>query len=400
MERIDQKGGKVGMLGLLTKIFIPNAEEVTKPEVRQAYGVLCGFLGIGLNILLFAGKFLGGILSHSIAIVADAFNNLSDAGSSFITLIGFRLSGSKPDPEHPFGHGRMEYLSGLFVSVFIILMAVELLKSSVSKVFHPEQIESNWFVIGILVVSIIVKLYMSYYNRIIGKRISSTAMQATATDSLSDSIATTVVLLSTIITKMTGLYVDGYCGVLVGIFILIAGINAAKDTINPLLGQAPNPEFIEEIQNIVAKYTEIKGMHDMMVHDYGPGRVMVSFHAEVPANGDICVIHDAIDQAENELREKLGCHAVIHMDPIDTNDPETMKLKEQVLELIQELDKMISIHDFRLVKRPAYTNVMFDVVLPYEFYLSDREVEEWLKKAIQSIDTKYYAVIYIDKEFT
>ena len=178
MERIDQKGGKVGMLGLLTKIFIPNAEEVTKPEVRQAYGVLCGFLGIGLNILLFAGKFLGGILSHSIAIVADAFNNLSDAGSSFITLIGFRLSGSKPDPEHPFGHGRMEYLSGLFVSVFIILMAVELLKSSVSKVFHPEQIESNWFVIGILVVSIIVKLYMSYYNRIIGKRISSTAMQA------------------------------------------------------------------------------------------------------------------------------------------------------------------------------------------------------------------------------
>lgn len=387
------------MLGLLTRIFIQNANDVTKPEVRQAYGTLCGFLGIGLNIILFAGKFIAGIISHSIAITADAFNNLSDAGSSFVTLIGFRLSGSKPDPQHPFGHGRIEYLSGLFVSMMILLMAVELLKSSVAKIFHPEQIESNGLIIGILLVSILVKLYMSSYNRIIGKKISSAAMQATATDSLSDGIATTVVLASTLISKFTGLYVDGYCGVLVGIFIFIAGINAAKDTINPLLGQAPDPEFIEEIRGIVTEYREIKGIHDMVVHDYGPGRIMVSFHAEVPASGNICVLHDAIDQVENELREKLGCHVVIHMDPIYTDDPETIRLKEQVLKVIHGLDAEISMHDFRLVKRPAYTNVMFDVVVPYDFYLSDNEVEERLQKEVRQMDGKYYAVIHVDKEF-
>lgn len=388
------------MLGLLTKIFIPNAQEVTKPDVRQAYGILCGFLGIGLNILLFAGKLIAGMISHSIAIMADAFNNLSDAGSSFVTLIGFRLSGSKPDSEHPFGHGRIEYLSGLFVSMMIILMAVELLKSSISKIFHPEQVEGSWLVIGILIISILVKLYMSYYNRVTGKKISSAAMQATAMDSLSDSAATTVVLISTLITKFTGLYVDGYCGVLVGMFVLIAGINAAKDTVNPLLGQAPDPEFIKEIREIVTEYGEIKGIHDMVVHDYGPGRVMVSFHAEVPASGNICVLHDAIDQVENELREKLGCHAVIHMDPIYTDDPETMELKETVLEMICGLDTGVSIHDFRLVKRPAYTSVMFDVVVPYDFYLSDHEVEEWLQKEVRGINERYYAVIHIDKAFT
>lgn len=388
------------MLRLFIRIWVPNAEEVTKPEVRQAYGVLCGLLGIGLNVLLFIGKLIAGMISHSIAITADAFNNLSDAGSSFVTLIGFRLSGSKPDSEHPFGHGRIEYLSGLFVAMMILLMAVELLKTSISKIFHPEHVESSWLVIGILIVSILVKLYMSRYNRMIGKKISSAAMQATAMDSLSDSIATTVVLLSTLIARFTGLYVDGYCGVLVGVFILIAGINAARDTINPLLGQAPDPEFIEEIRNLVSEYKEIKGIHDMVVHDYGPGRVMVTFHAEVSANGNICVIHDAIDQAENMLREKLGCHAVIHMDPIYTNDPETITLKEQILELVNQLGEGISMHDFRLVKRPAYTNVMFDVVVPYNFYLSDSEVEEELQKAVRQIDEKYCAVIHVDKEFS
>ena len=387
------------MLGFLTGIFIQNAEDITKPEVRQAYGTLCGVLGIGLNILLFAGKLIAGMISHSIAITADAINNLSDAGSSFVTLIGFRLSGSKPDPKHPFGHGRMEYLSGLFVAMMILLMAAELLKSSVSKIFHPEQVESGWLVITILIASILVKLYMSQYNRKIGKKISSAAMQATAADSLSDSVATAVVLVSTLITKFTGLYVDGYCGVLVGIFIFFAGINAARDTINPLLGQAPDPEFIEQIRNIAVKYEEIKGIHDMVVHDYGPGRVMVSFHAEVPANGNICVLHDAIDQVENELREKLGCHAVIHMDPIYTDDPETVILKEQVLELIHKIDAEIGMHDFRLVKRPAYTNVMFDIVVPYDFSLSDTEIEKQIQEAVKKVDKKYDTVICIDKKF-
>lgn len=388
------------MLRLLTRIFIKDAENVAKPEVRQAYGTLCGFLGIGLNILLFAGKFIAGIISNSIAVTADAFNNLSDAGSSFITLIGFRLSGSKPDSEHPFGHGRVEYLSGLCVSVMIILMAVELLKSSILKIFHPEKVESSLLVIGILIVSILVKLYMCSYNRAVGKKISSAAMQATATDSLSDSIATTVVLISTLIARFTGLQIDAYCGVLVGLFILVAGIKAAKDTINPLLGQAPNPEFVEEVKKIVAEHSEIKGIHDMVVHDYGPGRVMVSLHAEVPASGNICVLHEAVDLVENELKDKLGCHAVIHMDPINTDDPETVQLKARVLELIAELDSVITMHDFRLVKGPAYTKIIFDVVVPYEFYLSDKEVQEKLYAAIQKIDEKYHAVICVDKAFT
>jgi len=387
------------MLRLFIKLFIQDADHVEKQEVRQAYGTLCGFLGIGLNLLLFIGKFLAGVFSHSIAIMADAFNNLSDAGSSFITLVGFRLSGSKPDPEHPFGHGRVEYLSGLGVSVMIILMAVELLKSSVEKIFHPEEVESNLFITGILVLSILVKLYMCSYNKAVGKKISSAAMQATAIDSLSDSVATTVVLFSTWISKFTGLYVDGYCGVLVGIFILFAGIDAAKDTINPLLGQAPDPKFVAEIKKIVAEHEEIKGIHDMVIHDYGPGRVMISLHAEVLASGDICVLHEAIDSVENELMEKLGCHAVIHMDPIHTDDPETLQLKKQIIEIIQKLDSSITMHDFRLVKKSACIRVIFDVVVPYHFYLSDKEVQETLQKEIQQIDGKYHAVIHVDKEF-
>ena len=325
------------MVSVLAGLFIKNKEDVKNPKVRQQYGMLCGVVGILLNILLFAGKFLAGTMSKSISITADAFNNLSDAGSSVITLIGFRMSGAEPDVDHPFGHGRIEYISGLIVSGAILIMAFELMKSSVGKIIHPEPIEFSILVVVILMVSICVKLYMAYYNHSIGKRIESAAMGATATDSLSDSCATTVVLLAAIVGKLTGLQIDGYCGVLVGIFIFYAGISAAKDTLNPLLGQPPEDEFVGQIEELVMKHPEVRGIHDLIVHDYGPGRMMISLHAEVPAEGDILKLHDVVDNIEHELRNELKCEAVIHMDPVVTGDEQVDRMKAQMKEVLAEI---------------------------------------------------------------
>ena len=290
------------MITFLSKFFIKEKED--KGKIRQEYGILCGMVGIFLNILLFCGKFFAGTISHSIAVTADAFNNLSDAGSSAVTLIGFKLAGAKPDSEHPFGHGRIEYVSGLIVAAAILLMAYELIRDSIIKIIHPEETEFSVMVVVILIISILVKLYMYLYNSGVAKKIDSAAMKATATDSLSDTCATAVVLVAALIGHFTGIYVDGYCGALVGVFIMFAGIGAAKDTLNPLLGQPPEEEFVQKIDQIVMAHEEICGIHDLIVHDYGPGRQMVSLHAEVPAEGNILEIHDIIDNVENELKEK------------------------------------------------------------------------------------------------
>ena len=386
------------MITLLARVFIK--EQKDKNKIRQAYGVLCGVVGIMLNILLFLGKFLAGTISNSIAITADAFNNLSDAGSSFVTLIGFKLAGAKPDPEHPFGHGRMEYISGLVVAAAILLMAYELIRDSIHKIIHPEETEFSMLVVGILVVSILVKLYMSFYNRSIGKRIDSAAMRATATDSLSDTCATTVVLIATLVGHYTGFYIDGWCGALVGIFILIAGINAAKETLDPLLGQPPEEEFVEEINQIVMAHEEICGIHDLIVHDYGPGRQMISLHAEVPAEGDILAIHDVIDNVENELRAKLGCDATIHMDPIVTSDEHIGELKATVTDIINGIDEIISMHDFRVVAGPTHTNLIFDVLVPFKFYISDDELIRMIEEKVKKrLGRNYYVVIKVDKAY-
>lgn len=395
------------MINLLSKIFIKNYTEVENPKVRQSYGVLCGLVGIAFNLLLFIGKFFAGFLSGSIAITADAFNNLSDAGSSIITLIGFRLSGQEPDPDHPFGHGRIEYISGLLVSIVILIMAFELVKSSVSKIIHPEELQYSPLIIWILLISILVKCYMFFYNRQISKKINSAAMAATATDSLSDTVATSVVLIATLISHFAGISVDGYCGVLVGLFICYAGINAAKDTISPLLGQAPEPEFVQQIQDIVTSHEDILGIHDLIVHNYGPGRVFISLHAEVPANGDILTLHDMIDLIEHELRDTLHCGAVIHMDPVCVDDQETTQRKEEVKGYLQEISETIpysgtlhiSMHDFRLVKGPTHTNIIFDVVVPYDLKLSDSELIQRITDKIQEHHPNYFAVIEVDKEF-
>lgn len=387
------------MVAFLTKIFIKDYKNTENPSVRQAYGMLCGAVGILLNILLFAGKFSAGFFSHSIAITADAFNNLSDAASSAITLIGFKMAGQKPDPAHPFGHGRIEYLSGALVSLAILVMSVELIKSSFSKILHPEEVLFRPAVLIILFASIAVKLYMCFYNTQVSRKIDSAAMRAAATDSLSDSLATTAVLLSMLLSYFTGLHIDGFCGIAVGLFIFYAGFSAAKDTISPLLGQSPNPEFVKKVEEIVLSYEDIIGIHDLIVHDYGPGRLMVSLHAEVPSSGDLVTLHDTIDNIEHRLRTTLHCEAVIHMDPLCTEDPETQSLKETASGLIHKLSPELTLHDFRLVKGPTHTNIIFDVVVPYDFSYTDMEIKEYLAASFSELNPNYYTVVDVDKAY-
>lgn len=387
------------MYTLLTKLFIKNRQDITNHKVRQSYGMLASLLGIVLNVFLFAGKYLVGTVSGSIAITADAYNNLSDAGSSIITLIGFLFSGKKPDPDHPYGHGRIEYISGFVVSMAIILMGFELAKSSVDKILHPTQVSASLLTIAILVASIVVKMYMAFYNHTVGKKIDSTAMKATATDSLSDCIATTVVLIVTIITKCTHLSIDGWAGIAVAFFIIYAGINAAKETLSPLLGQAPEAGYVKQIETIVMSHKEIAGMHDLIVHDYGPGRVMISVHAEVPGNGDIYVLHDVIDCIEQELTQQLGCHAVIHMDPIAVDNEAIMSMRHRVAEAVKKLDTRITIHDFRMVEGPTHTNVIFDVVVPFNYAKSNSEVVESVQELVRELDGNLFCVITVDKAY-
>ena len=387
------------MISLLAQLFL-KTEGRDEAALRKEYGILCGAVGIALNVLLFAGKFFAGTLSGSIAITADAFNNLSDAGSSFVTLLGFQLAGQKPDSDHPFGHGRIEYLSGLAVSMLILLMGFELAKSSLDKILHPAPVDSSWLVIAILCVSIAVKLYMSFYNRSLGKKLNAPAMLATAADSLSDSVATTAVLIATLVGRVSGLMIDGWCGILVAAFILWSGFNAAKDTINPLLGTPPTHEFVDQIKHLVMAHPAIIGIHDLIVHDYGPGRVMISLHAEVSASENVLELHDEIDNVESELREKLGCEAVIHMDPIVTDDGITEETRERVAALVHCIDDAINIHDFRMVAGPSHTNVIFDAVVPYGFRLTDSEVEEKIKTAVRTLDGNYFAVVKVERSYT
>ena len=388
------------MITFLASLFIKDSKNYKEPSVRQAYGVLSGAVGIGLNILLFFGKWLAGTISGSIAIIADAFNNLSDAGSSIITLIGFRLSGQEPDPEHPFGHGRMEYISGLLVSVAILIMGFELIGSSIGKLRSPEPIESSALVFGILIASILVKLYMFFYNHSLSKKIESAAMKATSVDSLSDTVATTLVLIATLISKYTGLLLDGWFGILVGLFILYTGGSTLKETIDLLLGQPPKQEFIDEVKEIVLGHSMVHGVHDLIVHDYGPGRVMISLHAEVDVNGDIQDIHEQIDHIEHELQEKLHCSATIHMDPIVTDDKEVLAMKAKVEEMVHFLDESFSMHDFRMVRGSTRTNLIFDVEVPRKTSYTDNEIVNWLKERIHELQgSKYFAVIQIDHEY-
>lgn len=386
------------MVAMLAKVM--GIENFAPDKKRSAYGKLCGVVGIVMNVLLFIGKFVAGWISNSIAITADAFNNLSDAGSSLVTLIGFKLAEQKPDSDHPFGHGRMEYLSGLIVSAVILMMGFELVKDSIDKILHPTGVEFSAVVLVILIVSIIGKCYMALYNYRYGKRFESSTLKATAVDSLSDCVSTTVVLIATVVGYYTDIQIDGFCGVAVGILIFVAGINAARETLSPLLGEAPDPEFVDQIEEMVMNFDKesVIGIHDLIVHDYGPGRRIISLHAEVPAEGNMMSLHDVIDNLEMKLREELGCLTTIHMDPVVTTDERVTELKEQCVELVKEIGDKLTLHDFRVVFGDTHTNLIFDVVVPFEFYLSDSETTKMIQEKVwERFGKNYFVVITIDK---
>lgn len=387
------------MVTLLSKIFIKNHDDVQDPAVRKAYGMLCSLVGICLNIILFALKYIAGTIAGSIAVTADAFNNLSDAGSSVITLLGFRLASKKPDPGHPFGHGRIEYLSGVAVSIIIIVVGVQLGLESINKIRNPEPVDASLLPMLILVASICVKGYMYLYNHGIGKKINSPGMSATAMDSLSDCVATLVVLISMLVARFTGVNIDGWSGAAVALFIIYSGFNAARDTLSPLLGTAPDPELVQRIIDIVMSHPEVLNVHDLIVHDYGPGRLMVSLHAEVPGNGDIFELHDAIDTAEYELQKELGCSAVIHMDPVSTDDTKVGKMRDELRESVDELGLGITIHDFRIVDGPTHTNVIFDAVLPNDSPMTEDEAKSALETLVTSLWKNTHPKVHIDRPF-
>ena len=387
------------MISFLSYLLIQDRDNTNEPQVRQAYGMLCGAVGICLNVLLFLVKAAAGLISGSIAITADAFNNLSDAGSSVITLVGFKMAGQKADSRHPFGHGRIEYIAGFLVSVLILAMGLELLKSSVEKILHPVQVTAGPLVLGILVFSICVKLYMAHYNGSVGKRIQSAAMGAAAKDSISDSISTIVVLLTTLFTYFTDIQIDGWCGILVAVFVLWTGFQAARETISPLLGQPPSPEFVQRVEEIIWEYGPqgVLGLHDLVVHNYGPGQIMLSVHVEIPASGDILLLHEMIDEIEHRLARELSCSAVIHMDPVCVDDAAANELKTRIAEIVADMEGDVKFHDFRVVRSSDQTRLIFDVMVPYGYRMSSREVTGYLQEKIRQLDESYVAVIDVDE---
>lgn len=387
------------MLDIVLRRCIPNYTQAHDPAVRRQYGVFAGGVGIALNLLLFGGKLAAGLLTGAISVTADAFNNLSDAASSVVTLVGFRLAGQKPDADHPFGHGRTEYLAGLLVSLLILLVGVELGKSSLEKILHPEATQLTALSGIILVVSIMVKLWMGWFNSALGDRIQSETLQATATDSRSDALATSTVLLGLGITHVTHLQLDGWLGLLVAVFILKAGWSAAKDTIDPLLGTTPDPEMVQEIQALILEHDQVVGIHDLIIHDYGPGRRMMSVHAEVSAQADVMEVHDIIDHIERELGERFQIEAVIHMDPVQIGNPQVEQLRALAVRLAKEIHPKLSIHDFRITSGPLYTNLIFDLVVPYDVSLPPEQVKDTLTQALQEQDASYHAVIHIDRSY-
>lgn len=365
---------------------------------RHMIGVACGATGIALNVLLFGGKLAAAGITGAVSIRADAFNNLSDAGTSLVTLVGFLLSRQRPDTKHPFGHGRMEYIAGLTVAMAVLLMGFSLLQTSVEKILHPSPVSFSLVSTLILAGAVAVKLIMFAYNRKYGKLTDSATLSAAATDSLSDAMATSAVLAAALCQHFFSWQIDGYVGLLVSLLIFISAIKALKETMEPLLGKSPSPELIHEIESIVLANPEIISMHDLAVHDYGPGRLMISLHAEVPAEGDMIALHDTIDNTEHELRDKLGCTAVIHMDPVVTSDERTAEMRGRISELVKALDERASFHDFRMVEGPTHTNLIFDVVLPFDVKISDEQAKQRIQHMVRALQGNYYAVVEIDRE--
>ena len=387
------------MTNFLIKLFIKDKENVEDNNVRGKYAMLSSITGIIVNILLSVFKLIIGIIANSMSIISDALNNVSDAGSSIITMIGFKMSQKKVDSDHPWGHGRMEYITALFVDILIILVGFELLQSSVDKIIHPELPNISNITIILLVVAILAKLWLFLFYRKIAKKINSAAIKGTAYDSISDSISTLAVLISAIVARFAEISIDGYVSLLVSIFILITGIKAIKEIIDLLLGQKPDPEYVNAIEEFAKKYDTIEGIHDIMVHDYGPGRKIVSFHAEVPANSDICRAHDIIDQMEQDILQEFGCITTIHMDPIVVDNEEINKMKQDVEKIVKQINENYSIHDFRMTDGGERFNLIFDLVIPTDEKTDKDELIREIQRKLKEENEKYYAVIKVEHSY-
>ncbi len=385
------------MITLLAKWLIRNHKEYKNEKVRSAYGMLCSIVGIFWNLVLFGGKYFAGVFSGSVAITADSFNNLSDAASSIVMLFGFRMAAKSADADHPYGHGRMEYITGMIVSILVMYMGIELFRSSIDQILHPTAVTFDLLSGGILAVSVLVKLYMAFYNFGVAKKIGSSAVKATGTDSISDCLSTAAVLICMIVSHFTGLALDGYCGALVSLLILYAGFSSVKETLGELLGKAPDPDFVKDIKETVLSHPEVVGIHDMLVHDYGPGRVLVSLHAEVPGDGDIYAMHDAIDHIELELMEKYGCETTIHMDPVEVNNEKVDSMRMRLVSELKNVDEHITIHDFRMVVGPTHTNLIFDIALPVEHKKSEILLRKEVESMVAEKFDNTFAVFKIDR---
>lgn len=390
------------MINLLAKIFIKDSENTSDPAVRNAWGLLCSIVTIGLNVIVFIAKYLTGLIAGSVSIMADSFNNLSDAGSSILILFGFKFAGIKPTPERPFGHGRIEYVVGLIVSVLIMFVGYTTLLEAIDAIKNPSDVTFSILTIVILVLSIAIKFYMAGYGKSIGNKIDSQALKASASENMTDTISTALTLISLLLNHFLGWQLDGWAALIVSILLLKAGIENAWETLKDLLGKKADPELVEKVKEICMSYEEIVGIHDLIIHDYGPSRLYISLHCEVPGNKDVYVLHDAMDRAMVQLDKELNCESVIHMDPINVDDGITQETREKLTTLFKEnIDSEISIHDFRIVPGPTHTSFIFDALVPIRFKLSDEEVEKQMKDLIKAAypDKTILTIITIDKPY-
>lgn len=384
------------MTNFLLRRFVPDYQNTADPAVREKYGNLAGIVGIVCNVLLFVGKLLAGTLCGSVSVTADAVNNLSDASSSLVTLLGFRLAARPADEKHPYGHARMEYLSGLAVAVMILVIGVELVKSSVQKILHPETVEFSVLTAAVLTGSILLKLWMALFDRRLGKKISSAALIAAAADSRSDVIATGAVLLACVIGRLTGLMIDGWAGLLVALFILWSGVGVVKDTVDPLLGAKPDEALVRAIAYLMTSHVNILGFHDLMVHDYGPGRRFASVHAEIDYRIDPLIAHEILDEIERQAKRELHVDLVIHYDPVVTDDPEVAAVRTRVLQIMHGLDPRLSLHDFRMVSGSHHVNVIFDMVLPPEDAQTAEQLRRQIEAQLQDGKKTYHLIVTFD----
>lgn len=387
------------MFQFIVKKFIKDYQDTSRLDVREKYGTVCSFLSIICNGVMVLFKLIFGVLTRSVAIQADGLNNLSDMGSNLATLFGFKLAGKHPDTDHPYGHGRYEYIAGLVIAFLILLVGFSSLKESITKIFQPEMINFQMSAVIVLIVSILIKLWMASFNKEAGHLIDSTSLKAAAQDSLNDVITTFTTLVSLCLSLVTDLPIDGFIGAIVSLFVLKSGIDIFRETVDPLLGKAPDEELVNEIYDFVMSFDRILNIHDFMMHDYGPGRQYMTFHAEVNCHDDMMEVHDQIDLIERELLQKFHILTTIHMDPIDMDDKFTNELREKVRVIVDEINSDYSIHDFRIVRGPTHTNLIFDVLIPASDQIKHRELKQLIMNKVKDIDSTYFCVIQIDHSF-